>query len=107
MPKPKTIPEKWRRLLAWLRANYPANHPVTVRGKRHLKDVGTTELFRRGFLIEVETATCWQVRFDAILHEWAHCLTWEGAETEEDHSAEWGMAYARLYREFFTWKWGE
>ena len=109
MPKPRNNAERWRRLLGWLRTNFPANHPITVRSKRHMadQDRGGTELFPRGFLIEVESATCWEVRFDTILHEWAHAMVWEGAETLfDDHSNEWGIAYARLYREFYLWKWG-
>jgi len=106
MRKPRTIAERWTRILAWLKKEFPPNYPVTVRSIK-MKDQGGTELVRKKFLITVRCDTCWQVRFDSLLHEWAHALTWEGAETFiDDHSAEWGIAYARVYREFYRWKWG-
>jgi hypothetical protein len=43
---------------------------------------------------------------DALLHEWAHALTWFGNDNDE-HGPEWGLTYARLYRSFLTWNYGE
>jgi|7_EtaG_2_1085326.scaffolds.fasta_scaffold16780_2 hypothetical protein len=32
---------------------------------------------------------------DTLLHEYAHCISWE--TSEEDHGPEWGLAFAKCY----------
>ncbi len=38
-----------------------------------------------------------QVMFDTLLHEWAHCLSWQETRGVTDHSLEWGLAMSRIY----------
>lgn len=35
---------------------------------------------------------------DALMHEWAHALSWVDDECGEDHDAAWGIAHATVYR---------
>lgn len=59
-------------------------------------------------MVLVHRNQCFNLRIDTLIHEWAHILTWFGAEMyNEDHSAEWGIAYAKIYRTFLEWNWGK
>jgi len=100
---------KWRRLLPWLRKNFPATLPVKVRrvtADKMSKFDGDCELHNGiEFRIRINRNRSWSLVLDAILHEWAHALAWF-APGEEHHSAEWGVAYAKLYRTFWQWNFG-
>jgi len=38
---------------------------------------------------------------DVLLHEFAHCLSWEKGANE--HGLHWGKAYSVVYRKFLKW----
>ena len=108
-----TTAQKWRRTLAWLHRNFPTQHNIHVQSKLIKKNQGYTEYICDGshkdgewFSIKIDRKQCFLLRIDTLIHEWAHCLSWSGAETSEDHSAEWGIAYAKIYRTFIEWNWG-
>ncbi len=102
-----TTKQKWLRTIAWLRRNFPAPYNVSVES-REIKEHGYTEFHGGLFIcIKINRRKSYNLKIDTLLHEWAHCLTWLGAESEiEDHSAEWGIAYAKLYRTFLEWDYG-
>jgi len=102
-----SIAQKWRRTLIWLRREFPAQHPVTVRSRPLKKLQGETE-YRKdcSFYVRIRSDTSLDMRIDTILHEWAHCLAWFGADQEEFHSGEWGLAYAKIYKAFLEWNFG-
>ncbi len=103
-----TIRQKWLRTIAWLRRNFPARAKVYVRSVRNYEYQGEA-LFRDNlFTIWIRGEQSLNLRMDTLIHEWAHVLTWFGAEThQEDHSAEWGIAYAKIYRTFLEWNFGQ
>lgn len=103
-----TQSQKWQRTIAWLRREFPTTHPVMVRSIRHgMNDLfGLTGLWDKQFYIKINRRKAFDARVETLLHEWAHARTWFGAEANEDHSAEWGMAYANIYRKFFEWSFG-
>lgn len=104
-----TINQKWRKLLAWLHRNFGLECACHVRTAT-LKDFcGYTSFCKpKGFTIKIHRNQCFQLRVDTLIHEWAHALTWFGAETKnEDHSAEWAIQYAKVYRTFIEWNWGK
>ena len=104
-----TTAQKWLRTIAWLRRNFPAQHLVCVRSRSLKEDQGETELIGlpTWFHIRINRKQSYLSRIDTLIHEWAHCLTWFGAETHEDHSSEWGIAYAKIYRTFIEWNYGQ
>ena len=103
-----TTTQKWRMLIAWLRRNFTTEHTVTVRSKPMKKNHGWTEYIGMWFYIKINRKQCFDLRVETLIHEWAHALTWFGAETHlDDHSAEWGITYARIYRTFIEWNWGK
>ena len=109
-----TTAQKWLRTIAWLRRNFPAQVTVHVQSKLLKKDQGETEYISDGshkdgewFNIKINRKQSFLSRIDTLIHEWAHCLTWFGAETYEDHSSEWGIALAKIYRTFIEWNYGQ
>jgi len=111
MARRLTNDRRWRLLLGWLRRSWPPRHPVTARRARcedlaglcEFPEPGRGHLPRR-FRITIARNRSWPMQADALLHEWAHALTWFGADAErEDHGGEFGLAYAELYREFLRW----
>lgn len=110
-----TIAQKWLRTIAWLRRNFPGQHSVYIRstpirkyhGGRVMKIHGYAEYSKSQFNIRIESKSSFLLRIDTLIHEWAHVLTWFGAETDiEDHSSEWGIQYAKIYRTFIEWNFG-
>lgn len=98
--------QKWLRMLAWLHRNFPAQYAISVRSKPMKKFHGYTEYTGAWFHVKINRKQSHDLRIDALIHEWAHCLSWFGAEQTEEHSAEWGLAYARIYRAFIKWNYG-
>ena len=106
-----TTAQKWLRLIAWLRRNFPTEHISTIKSIT-IKEYGYTEFKNSppgyGFCVKINRKQCFALRVETLIHEWAHALTWFGAETHlDDHSAEWGITYARIYRTFIEWNWGK
>ncbi len=104
-----TSKQKWLATLRWLRRNFPVELPVRVRSIKTKKNCGFVDYLgvKKGFLIRIGANQSLELRLDTIVHEWAHVRSWFGAEAEiEDHGAEWGIAYAFLYRTFLEWDFG-
>jgi hypothetical protein len=101
-----TVNQQWRKTIAWLKRNFPAQRPVYVKSKSIKKFHGLTDLITGYFLIEISRKQSYELRVDALLHEWAHCLTWFSAEETAEHSAEWGIDYAKIIRTFEEWNYG-
>ncbi len=107
-----TKEQKWLRTIRWLRRNFPSNLPVRVRSERMVsfKYCGDTTYSEdaNNFKVRIRRSQSHSSKIDTLLHEWSHILTWFGAESEhEDHSGEWGLIYAKLYRTFLEWDYGE
>ncbi len=103
--------QKWLRTIAWLRREFPAQHKVRIRSVK-MKDYDGEAIFQnqsryKQFLIRINRNKPLATKLDTLLHEWAHCLTWFGAEQEEHHSDEWGLWYAKIYRAFEKWNFGK
>lgn len=94
--------QKWLRTIAWLRREFPAQRNVYVRTKKLKDDDGFTR-FWRSFFIDIHPNRSLSIKLDSLLHEWAHVLTWFGAEKEEEHSGEWGLCHAKILTAFKKW----
>jgi hypothetical protein len=101
-----TTTQKWLRTIAWLRRNFPPVSAAYIKSVPMKKHHGYTELEVGYFQIKINCKQSFSLRIDTLIHEWAHVLTWFGAETHEDHSTEWGLAYAKIYRTFVEWDFG-
>jgi predicted SprT family Zn-dependent metalloprotease len=50
------------------------------------------------FSIRIDKNMNSEMTYATLAHEWAHCLAWSvGQQTIDDHGAEWGIAYAKVY----------
>lgn len=100
-----TSQQKWLRTITWLRREFPSPFfPIRVRSQETPGLCGDTSWDRekKRFLIRIGKSIL-QVKLDTLLHEWAHCLTWFGANQKEDHSGEWGLCHADILRAFYKW----
>ncbi len=95
---------RWLRLLAWLRREFPAQVQVKVRSVVMKDDAETYTYRRRGCIyVDINKNKSYGTMSDAAIHEWAHVLTWFGAEHKEEHPAEWGVCYAKIYNAYDNW----
>jgi len=108
----RTTRRKYRTTLRALRAECPAHVPVRVRlvkgPSRHLGLTNTSSdgksfnvtLYRTVREPETDRArpVTRQELLDALVHEWAHALSWSATDPSEAHDAAWGVAYARCYQ---------
>ncbi len=102
-----TNKQAWLRVIAWLWREFPVVGGVSVRSMILKELCGDACLHHhKKFLIRINRKKSLEVRVDTLLHEWAHCLTWFGAERNEDHGGEWGIAYAKIYSKFLEWNFG-
>lgn len=99
---------KYLRLLKALRAGCPPVLPVQVRRVKGLRARqgchGECALLEHGgrnvaFSVRLDAGLREPALSDALLHEWAHALSWTTEHPEFiDHGHEWGLAMARVYR---------
>ncbi len=103
----------WKRqrlaaVVAWLRQNHHTPHPVQLQLRRlpgrdiHRTD-GVTVLKGRVIYIFIDSRLTWPEMLDVLMHEWAHAMDWRHYSLENrrlaDHTDEWGLYYARIYRD--------
>ena len=81
--------------------------PVSVRSVRNFNLQGEAEYNGKVFTIKIRGGVSFDLKVDALIHEYAHCLTWFGESfQQEEHSSEWGIAYAKIYRTYIEWNFG-
>jgi len=96
---------RYHETLRLLREDYAPLLPVRVARRRmppllyglaELWDGPTGELY---FRVSISDRLPGWFLPHALIHEWAHCLSWTNARTMCDHDPEWAVAYGRLYQE--------
>lgn len=110
-PRTITVEQQFRLVLRLLRENFPTTYPVKVRrvprdepslvklhanGYTHLVNAHKKQ-DQRYFLIAMNREMDWAKMLDAMMHEWAHALTWE-VPSSQDHPRDWAHAYGKIYR---------
>ncbi len=104
--------QKLRKTMRWLRQKFPAPLDVSVRcnvirdrsGRTYWGEVQE----RQGKLfVRINNRKSHPLMNEALLHEWAHVITWLGAERDIHHGGEWGLAYARIFDAFQEWNYGQ
>lgn len=109
-----TFGAKFDKILHMLRRDFAPNCglPVRVRSVPGLKldgqSVWAYAEFNPGkcWVIKIHRSASREMACEILIHEWAHVLKDErhGASDDHDvqHSDEWGVIYARLYRASFN-----
>ena len=104
MPRPRSKRLRWHQIHRWLQAEFPTARPTILkvmampRGER-----GDCTRYGQDLVIRMSPRLPWEYGNEILFHEYAHAMTWPLAKIEHevlDHSDEWGLAYARLYRAF-------
>ena len=104
--------EFFSRVVKQLKLRLPPNRPVTVLASRQLsKKSGDCSIVRGKFQIRVSRDLNESEAIDCLLHEWAHCLSWDvcvGKVAKDwsvpdhefdrlSHGPKWGLAYSKVY----------
>jgi len=103
-----TSEQKWLATLRWLRRNFPIELAIRVRSCK-MVDCGDTTYSEnmKDFRVRIRANQSLSLKLDTLIHEWAHAMTWFGAEFQiETHGSEWRIAYALIYRTFLEWDYG-
>ena len=62
-----------------------------------------------GIIIRIDPRQHWRLKFDALMHEWAHAMEWEANWGEDspkaDHGETWGVWYSKIYRHLIDDHW--
>ena len=108
MPIKRRKVERLNQVYLWLVDNFPSPYPTNLilRGDKDRdsrKFEGWVELNGRSLDISINMRYPKYVLIDTLLHEMAHACTWVNKRMEphvHEHSDEWGLVYARIYRAF-------
>lgn len=63
---------------------------------------GDTRRNERGFLVRIQKDQPIQVMLDTLVHEFAHCLSFDEWESTGEHGPRWGVALSECYRIYET-----
>ena len=116
-----TVDTKFRKLLAWLRREFPTSHQVRVRrvDLRRRRDCGKlggyAEFCVDHFRVWIHRNTCWQLQRETLFEEWAHCLLWHAEDycrtvfddkDDNPHTVLYSATRDKITKEFLDWRYG-
>lgn len=92
--------EIYRRVLKFLKAEFPAEFPVSIRRLKlsHKLD-GDCLLMADHYRIRINRNLSEKEAIETLIHEYSHVISWNRCATD-CHCTEWGKAYSRVYRKF-------
>jgi len=108
-----TQEHKWKRTIEWLRLQFPGRAPIKVRRQKLQEVCGDCTYCNcpgdddEEFYIRIDKSAPYRVKLDTLFHEWAHALSWFARPGVDDHSGEWGLAFADIYSAFIRWNYGK
>ncbi len=71
---------------------------VSVRIRKIRQGVcGDTRRIKGGYLVRIDKDQPLQVLLDTLVHEFAHCLSFDEWEQTQSHGPKWGVAFAECY----------
>jgi hypothetical protein len=95
--------KEWRKLLKWIRRQYPIVGTVHVSRRPVKNDAGNTGIrVKRSawtFWIHIDSKQEWAGQVDTLLHEWSHIRAIQEAC---DHLGRWATTYGEIYTEWTT-----
>lgn len=105
MPRARKKLDRIRQIHAWAQSRFPTPHPTSLRFVREAQcpdASGYVELHRRKLRITLlQTAPLYHMQ-EILFHELAHAISWGHHKMPTpDHSPEWGIALASVYRAFY------
>lgn len=104
MPRARSKRLRLHQVHRWLQARFPCPRRTVLRvEKLPHRELGACDRVGKELVLRVSPTIGWESAIEILLHEYAHAMTWPLAKHEHrvaDHSDEWGLAYAKLYRAF-------
>lgn len=107
---------RWHYALRQLRKHFNSGVPVRVVSRpasAYGGDCdGVIKLGRLiGIKIRINSEKDWCVRYETLIHEWAHAMEWEAnwkdGSAKRTHGPTWGVWYAAIYEHLFDKCWGD
>jgi len=98
--------DRVRQIYRWLDDKFPTPYPTKlklVRGIKPRSDQGYVVLRGRKLVIHIDIKYPLHACIDTLLHEFSHASSWRHVSMDAyvpDHSDEWGVCFARVYRRF-------
>ena len=109
----------WRYIICQLKKHFPPGVPVQVQTvpASRLKGLeadcdATIKLGRMvKIVIRINAKSPWKVKYDSLMHEWAHALEWSACWTDDspkkEHGETWGVWYAKIYQHIVDHCWSD
>lgn len=104
----------WQYLIQQLKKNFSPGVPVQVKTSR-LKGISAEceAIIQLGrmtkIIIRVDPRQDWKLKFDALMHEWAHAMEWSAnwheGRPQKEHGETWGVWYSKIYRHLLDDHW--
>lgn len=97
---------EWNAAIRKLRDRFDPGVPIDIQTRRITGNIGDSHpVIKLGRLVKVivriDSAGCFDMRFQALVHEWAHAMEWEVSYRVDGprdvHSETWGVWYAKIY----------
>ena len=107
MPRERLKKDRLRQVFNWLEFKYPTPFPLRLRclpRKNFKSESGYAELRGGKLIICLNMGIPLYILLDTLIHEMAHCRQWPSSRMAphvQDHSNEWGISYAEMYRDFY------
>ena len=109
----------WQYMIRQLKEHFQPGVPVEVKTvpASRLKGLAancdaTIKLGRMvKIAIRINNKTSWTVRYDSLMHEWAHAMEWSACWTDDspkkEHGETWGVWYAKIYQHIVDHCWAD
>jgi len=104
----------WQYSINQLKKNFSPGVPVVVKTAK-LKGISAEceAILHLGrmtkILIRIDPRQNWKLKFDALMHEWAHAMEWSATwlddSPKKDHGETWGVWYSKIYRHLIDDHW--
>lgn len=91
------VTQEFRKIVAWLRKNFPIDSGVVVKRALSKKCHGITYWNGQQFYIRIDSQQDDASQIDALLHEWSHAVAINDAY---NHREPWGIIYAKIFTDF-------
>jgi len=60
-------------------------------------------------VIRINSKCPWKLKYDSLMHEWAHAMEWSACWTDDspkkEHGETWGVWYAKIYQHIVDHCW--
>ena len=105
-------PLTWLQFIWRIKKSLPVDRPVIVQstdslpldnrfGKTGERWAGETLKYDTHYKIRINRTYSIDDKKEILMHEWGHVLAW--GKDKDDHGANWGIAYAKVYRTALSW----